>query len=96
MGVPSKADLRKQIDELERQLRSREGSDAIERLNAGGETNLRSNPSYVHVVPAVHDESTSYGTLVIAPSGRGKYLGPSAASEWLKDVCETCKAVASC
>jgi hypothetical protein len=29
----------------------------------------------------------SHGTLVISASGRSKYLGPSAASEWLKDVC---------
>jgi hypothetical protein len=28
----------------------------------------------------------SHGTLVISSSGRSKYLGPSAASEWLKDV----------
>ena len=28
----------------------------------------------------------SHGTLVISASGRSKYLGPSAASEWLKDV----------
>lgn len=31
----------------------------------------------------------SYGTLVISSSGRSKYLGPSAASEWLKDVSQT-------
>lgn len=28
----------------------------------------------------------SFGTLVISHSGRSKYLGPTAASEWLKDV----------
>lgn len=28
----------------------------------------------------------SHGTLVISHTGRSKYLGPSAASEWLKDV----------
>lgn len=28
----------------------------------------------------------SHGTLVISASGRSKYLGPSAASEWLKDA----------
>jgi hypothetical protein len=31
-----------------------------------------------------HDQS--FGTLVISHSGRSKYLGPTAASEWLKDV----------
>lgn len=38
----------------------------------------------------------SHGTLVISASGRSKYLGPSAASEWLKDVsvstCRDCRA----
>ena len=28
----------------------------------------------------------SHGTLVISHSGQSKYLGPSAASEWLRDV----------
>lgn len=28
----------------------------------------------------------SHGTLVISSTGRSKYLGPTAASEWLKDV----------
>ena len=32
-------------------------------------------------------QEQSFGTLVISHSGRSKYLGPSAASEWLKDVC---------
>ncbi|GMK58493.1 hypothetical protein CspeluHIS016_0505250 [Cutaneotrichosporon spelunceum] len=30
-------------------------------------------------------EDQSFGTLVISQSGRSKYLGPTAASEWLKD-----------
>lgn len=32
-------------------------------------------------------EEHSYGTLVISRSGRSKYLGRTAASEWLKNVC---------
>ena len=32
----------------------------------------------------------SRGTLVLSTSGRSKYLGPSAASEWLKDVRVEC------
>lgn len=31
-------------------------------------------------------EEQSHGTLVISHSGRSKYFGPTAASEWLKDV----------
>lgn len=36
----------------------------------------------------VNDEekSNSYGTLVMSRGGRSKYLGPTAGSEWLKDV----------
>lgn len=30
----------------------------------------------------------SYGTLVLSGGGRSKYLGPTAGSEWLRDVCE--------
>jgi hypothetical protein len=29
----------------------------------------------------------SYGTLMLGQGGRSKYLGPTAGSEWLKDVC---------
>lgn len=31
-------------------------------------------------------EEQSYGTLVMAQGGRSKYLGPTAGSEWLRDV----------
>lgn len=31
-------------------------------------------------------DDQSFGTLVISQSGRSKYLGPTAASEWLQDV----------
>lgn len=34
-------------------------------------------------------DEKSFGTLVISQSGRSKYLGPTAASEWLKDVSYT-------
>ena len=30
----------------------------------------------------------SYGTLMLSEGGRSKYLGPTAGSEWLRDVCE--------
>ncbi|GFZ52287.1 hypothetical protein JCM24511_10060 [Saitozyma sp. JCM 24511] len=36
-----------------------------------------------HLEAGEHDQS--FGTLVISHSGRSKYLGPTAASEWLKD-----------
>ena len=32
------------------------------------------------------DKGNSYGTLVMSRGGRSKYLGPTAGSEWLKDV----------
>lgn len=33
------------------------------------------------------EKSGSYGTLMLSKGGRSKYLGPTAAIEWLKDVC---------
>lgn len=30
----------------------------------------------------------SHGTLMLAGTGQSRYLGPTAGSEWLKDVCE--------
>ena len=36
---------------------------------------------------AAHD--VSYGTLMLSEGGRSKYLGPTAGSEWLRDVCKT-------
>lgn len=58
---------------------------------------LGSRPSTgtTSALPMAHQDATvtfsptaepSHGTLVISQSGRSKYLGPSAASEWLKDV----------
>lgn len=35
-------------------------------------------------------DEQSHGTLVISHTGRSKYLGPTAASEWLKDVSVGC------
>lgn len=32
------------------------------------------------------EQSGSYGTLMLSKEGRSKYLGPTAGSEWLKDV----------
>lgn len=36
--------------------------------------------------PSVDEEGGSYGTLMLSKRGRSKYLGPTAASEWLKEV----------
>jgi hypothetical protein len=37
--------------------------------------------------PTDEDEQDgSYGTLILGNGGRSKYLGPTAGSEWLKDV----------
>lgn len=36
--------------------------------------------------PVDSGDEQSHGTLVISHTGRSKYLGPTAASEWLKDV----------
>lgn len=33
------------------------------------------------------ETSGSHGTLMLSKGGRSKYLGPTAGSEWLKDVC---------
>lgn len=33
------------------------------------------------------EQSASHGTLMLTEGGRSKYLGPTAGSEWLKDVC---------
>lgn len=35
----------------------------------------------------VNEQSGSHGTLMLGSGGRSKYLGPTAGSEWLKDVC---------
>lgn len=40
----------------------------------------------VTINPAEEEEGHSHGTLVISKSGRSKYLGRTAASEWLKNV----------
>lgn len=42
----------------------------------------RPGPSY----RAKENNDESYGTLVIDPSGRSKWLGPTAGTEWLKNV----------
>ncbi|TXT11220.1 hypothetical protein VHUM_01971 [Vanrija humicola] len=42
----------------------------------------RPGPSY----RPKEDNDESYGTLVIDPSGRSKWLGPTAGTEWLKNV----------
>ncbi|KAJ9611878.1 hypothetical protein H2204_015120 [Knufia peltigerae] len=33
-----------------------------------------------------HEQNASHGTLVLDQGGRSKYLGPTAGSEWLKDI----------
>jgi len=45
-------------------------------------THLRTTSSASPISPL----EQSHGTLVISSTGRSKYLGPTAASEWLKDV----------
>jgi hypothetical protein len=49
--------------------------------NGGGGTAIE-----VTINPAEEEEGHSHGTLVISKSGRSKYLGRTAASEWLKNV----------
>lgn len=51
-------------------------------INTG--TSASSNPARY----AVEDdrENGSYGTLMLGKRGRSKYLGPTAGSEWLKEV----------
>lgn len=47
-----------------------------------GNSSIPSHPS--HASPDEHDGS--YGTLILNKRGISKYLGPTAASEWLKEV----------
>ena len=44
-----------------------------------------SNPAPPSI--GVDEQSGSYGTLMLSKGGRSKYLGPTAGSEWLKEVC---------
>lgn len=50
--------------------------------------NLHIHNATLQHIPSPQDQpdSRSYGTLVLSYGGRSKYLGPTAASEWLKDV----------
>lgn len=59
--------------------------------SASGSTSGRNgggggNAIEVTIEPAEEEEGHSHGTLVISKSGRSKYLGRTAASEWLKNV----------
>lgn len=45
-----------------------------------------SNSMQQHVVENNPLDDESHGTLVITRSGRSKWLGPTAGTEWLKDV----------
>jgi hypothetical protein len=47
---------------------------------------LRPTSSSMLDSPLQQANDQSHGTLVISHTGRSKYLGPSAASEWLKDA----------
>jgi hypothetical protein len=53
----------------------------------GGNNNesIFSNPPS-HGVGGPGEESGSHGTLMLSKGGRSRYLGPTAGSEWLKDV----------
>jgi hypothetical protein len=62
--------------------------------NPGSAIGDLATPGQPRLVPAPDPRSQtpnadehSYGTLVISRSGRSKYLGRTAASEWLKNVC---------
>jgi len=47
---------------------------------------LRPSSATMSHSPLEEASDQSHGTLVISHTGRSKYLGPTAASEWLKDV----------
>lgn len=54
--------------------------------SASGRNGGGGNAIEVTINPAEEEEGHSHGTLVISKSGRSKYLGRTAASEWLKNV----------
>jgi hypothetical protein len=58
--------------------------------SASGRNGGRGNAIEVTMEPAEEEEGHSHGTLVISKSGRSKYLGRTAASEWLKNVRGMC------
>jgi hypothetical protein len=45
--------------------------------------------SLSHISPESSSQAQAYGTLLIGRGGRSKYLGPTAASDWLRDVSKT-------
>lgn len=48
------------------------------------------NTGAINSLVASHPDSEmndAHGTLLLSREGRSKYLGPTAGSEWLKDVC---------
>lgn len=53
-----------------------------------GHDNLDRLALLAHPMQPVEDgnENGSYGTLMLSKEGQSKYLGPTAGSEWLKDV----------
>lgn len=60
-------------------------------IASGGDT------SHIQGDAVIQDDGRSFGTLLISRGGRSKYLGPTAASEWLQDVSLTrCSANETC
>lgn len=51
-------------------------------INTG--TSASSNPARLSIDDG--DQNGSYGTLMLGKRGTSKYLGPTAGSEWLKEV----------
>lgn len=53
-------------------------------IPSGGSASYQSAPQFIN-----HDKQNgSFGTLMLTRGGRSKYLGPTAGSEWLKEVCQ--------
>ena len=55
-----------------------------------GPTSLTSPQAPMNASTSTASESQAYGTLLLGQGGRSKYLGPTAGSEWLKDVSVLC------
>ena len=67
-------------------------SAASGRISLSGPSDRR-NSGYQNPVPqplGVAGQNGSYGTLMLGKGGRSKYLGPTAGSEWLKEVGPLC------
>ncbi|CAK7235708.1 hypothetical protein SBRCBS47491_009387 [Sporothrix bragantina] len=63
-----------------------ETTEATETTGAAGVADSQINNDDEDEDEEDEDKGNSYGTLVMSHGGRSKYLGPTAGSEWLKDV----------